>query len=135
MGLPEAQHAVGVRLLTGDGAALDKAAGVQWLERAASAGHGRSQARLGWCYANGEGVAADQAVATHLWGMAAAQVSAHPPSDSFTPLYSFSRYCASSVTRFSNVWRNSAAVLNLTTFPSHEEQESHAVTAKRTKAY
>ena len=79
MGLPEAQHAVGVRLLTGDGAALDKAAGVQWLERAASAGHGRSQARLGGCYANGEGVAADQAVATHLWGMAAAQVSAHPP--------------------------------------------------------
>ena len=79
MGLPEAQHAVGVRLLTGDGAALDKAAAVQWLERAAGAGHGRSQARLGWCYANGEGVAADQAVATHLWGMAAAQVSAHPP--------------------------------------------------------
>jgi TPR repeat protein len=81
LGHPDAQYAVGVRLLNGQGVEVDKEVGAEWLQVAAQAGHARSQARLGWCVANGEagaGVAPAQegdrmAMAMRWWSMAAAQ--------------------------------------------------------------
>jgi uncharacterized protein len=48
-----------VALTKGIGVEIDLAQAVQWYRRAAESGHYPSQARLGYCYAKGLGVAND----------------------------------------------------------------------------
>ncbi|MBK6659731.1 MAG: sel1 repeat family protein [Proteobacteria bacterium] len=54
------------RYLLGQGVAVDAAVGVQWLERAARAGHTQAKYELALHYLKGEGVQADDAMAITL---------------------------------------------------------------------
>ena len=59
-------YASAQRYLHGQGVAPDPAAGVQWLERAARAGHTQAKYELALHYLKGEGVQADEAMAITL---------------------------------------------------------------------
>lgn len=61
-----AAYASAQRYLRGQGVAPDAALGVQWLERAARAGHTQAKYELALHYLDGEGVQADEAMAITL---------------------------------------------------------------------
>lgn len=62
----EAAYASAQRYLRGQAAVLDPVTGVQWLERAARAGHTEAKYELALHYLTGEGVQADEAMAITL---------------------------------------------------------------------
>ena len=62
----QAAYASAQRYLRGQGVALDPLLGVQWLERAARAGHTEAKYELALHYLTGEGVQADEAMAITL---------------------------------------------------------------------
>ena len=53
--------------------AVDKKEAVRWYGLSAAQGYAAGQSNLGYCYGNGEGVAADKKEAVRLYGLAAAQ--------------------------------------------------------------
>jgi TPR repeat protein len=61
-----AAYATAQQYLRGRGVALDPAIGIQWLQRAARAGHLQAKYELALCYLNGRGVTADEAMAITL---------------------------------------------------------------------
>ena len=62
----QAAYASAQRYLRGQGVALDPVTGVQWLERAARAGHTEAKYELALHFLTGEGVQADEAMAISL---------------------------------------------------------------------
>ncbi|MGE3932941.1 MAG: tetratricopeptide repeat-containing serine protease family protein [Rhodospirillaceae bacterium] len=71
-GVVNAQNAVGLRYLTGNGVAVDDAQAVAWFRRAAGAGHTDAQLNMGYVHLKGRGVAADDAEGLRWTRMAAA---------------------------------------------------------------
>ena len=62
----EAAYATAQRYLRAQGVTRDLATGIQWLQRAARAGHTQAQYELALCFLNGRGVTADEAMAVTL---------------------------------------------------------------------
>ena len=62
----EAAYGTAQRYLRGQGVARDPAIGIQWLQRAARAGHAQAKYQLALHYLNGQGVIADEAMAITL---------------------------------------------------------------------
>jgi TPR repeat protein len=78
-GYVEAQYLLALQLLDGQGdgeaeeASQRQTSAVRWLQCAAAKAHGKAQARLGWCFANGEGTPVDMSLAMEWWREAATQ--------------------------------------------------------------
>lgn len=75
-GNPNAQNALGVMYLNGQGVTKDDAEAVRWFRLAAEQGHPRAQTNLGSSYANGRGVLRDDAQAFEWFRLAADQGNA-----------------------------------------------------------
>jgi len=72
-GKPDAELAIGLKYLSGDGIAKDEHEAASWIARAAEAGDPSAQSWLGTLYEHGRGVAADPAVAFSWFEKAAQQ--------------------------------------------------------------
>jgi len=80
-GKPDAELAVGLKYLTGDGIAKNESEAANWIARAAQAGNATAQGWLGSLYAHGKGVAADPSLAFSWFEKAAQQGNAKAMHD------------------------------------------------------
>ncbi|HSJ02618.1 MAG: tetratricopeptide repeat protein [Verrucomicrobium sp.] len=67
----EAQSALGLYYMKGEGTKADSAEGARWFEKAASQGHPVAQLNIASCYANAEGVSRDMNAAARWYREAA----------------------------------------------------------------
>jgi TPR repeat protein len=110
-GDPEAQYAIGMVYVNGDGVAKDAAEGAKWIERAAHSNHAPSQFQLGVMSCAGSGIPQDFAQAV-TWYELAARLGHAPAQYNLAVMLRKGQGCAANLSEAQS-WLEKAAAQGL----------------------